>query len=83
MLYLFGENDGAVGLAPASPDGFKLTGRVSVQGEGPSWVHPVVIGSRLPLRYDTNLRMNGKPLIAAGVGETHAQEYVVTLTVIR
>ncbi|MCX5682344.1 MAG: PQQ-like beta-propeller repeat protein, partial [Planctomycetota bacterium] len=55
MLYLFGENDGAAALAPASPDGFKLTGRFSVQGEGPSWAHPVVIGGRLYLRYDTNL----------------------------
>jgi len=55
MLYLFGENDGAVGLAPALPDGFKLTGQFSVQGEGPSWAHPVVIGGRLYLRYDTNL----------------------------
>ena len=55
MLYLFGENDGVVGLAAASPDGFKLTGQFSVKGEGPSWAHPVVIGGRLYLRYDTNL----------------------------
>ena len=55
MLYLFGENDGAVGLAPASPDGFKLVGRFSVPGAGPSWAHPVVTGGRLYLRYDTNL----------------------------
>ena len=55
MLYLFGENDGVAGLAPASPDGFKLTGRFSVPGEGPSWAHPVVIGGRLYLRYDINL----------------------------
>ena len=55
MLYLLGENDGAVGLAPASPDGFKLAGRFSVPGEGPSWAHPVVTGGRLYLRYDTNL----------------------------
>ncbi len=55
MLYLFGENDGVMGLASASPEGFKLTGRFSVPGEGPSWAHPVVIGGRLYLRYDTNL----------------------------
>ena len=55
MLFLFGEADGAVGLAPASPDSFKLTGRFSVQGTGPSWAHPVVTGGRLYLRYDTNL----------------------------
>ena len=35
MLYLFGENDGVVGLAPASPDSFKLAGQFSVPGEGP------------------------------------------------
>ncbi len=55
MLYLFGESDGVACLASASPDGFKLAGRVKVQGEGPSWAHPVVIGGRLYLRYDTNL----------------------------
>lgn len=55
MLYLFGESDGVACLASASPEGFKLAGRVKVQGEGPSWAHPVVIGGRLYLRYDTNL----------------------------
>lgn len=46
---------GAVGLAPASPAGFKLAGRFSVPGAGTSWAHPVVTGGRLYLRYDTNL----------------------------
>lgn len=55
MLYLFGENDGAVGLAAVSPAGLQLTGRFSVAGEGPSWAHPVVTGGRLYLRYDSNL----------------------------
>ena len=50
-----GENDGVVGLAAATPEGFKLTGQFSVQGSGPSWAHPVVCGGRLYLRYDTNL----------------------------
>jgi outer membrane protein assembly factor BamB len=55
MLYLFSENSGEVGLAPCSPDRLELTGRFRVAGEGPSWAHPVVIGGRLYLRYDTNL----------------------------
>ncbi|MEI7731746.1 MAG: PQQ-binding-like beta-propeller repeat protein [Verrucomicrobiota bacterium] len=55
MLFLFGEADGIVGLAPAWPEGFKLTGRFSVQGTGSSCAHPVVTGGRLYLRFDTNL----------------------------
>jgi outer membrane protein assembly factor BamB len=55
MLYLFGESRGQVGLATCSPDGFEMRGSFSVEGEGPSWAHPVVIGGRLYIRYDTNL----------------------------
>jgi outer membrane protein assembly factor BamB len=55
MLYLFGENGGKVGLAPATPSGFKLTGQFSVAGTGPSWPHPVVVRGRLGLRYADNL----------------------------
>jgi outer membrane protein assembly factor BamB len=55
MLYLFGESDGKVGLAEASPKGFALKGRFQVAGSGPSWAHPVVVGGRLYLRYDENL----------------------------
>jgi len=33
----------------------ELRGTFSVQGNGPSWAHPVVIGGRLYLRYDDNL----------------------------
>lgn len=55
MLYLVGESDGSVGLAAASPEGFKLAGRFKVEGKGPSWAHPVVVGGRLYVRYDTNL----------------------------
>jgi outer membrane protein assembly factor BamB len=55
MLFLFGENKGQVGLAVVSPESFELKSRFNVQGTGPSWAHPVVIGGRLYLRYDQNL----------------------------
>jgi len=55
MLYLFSESRGQMGLATCSPEGLEMRGRFSVEGRGPSWAHPVVIGGRLYLRYDTNL----------------------------
>jgi outer membrane protein assembly factor BamB len=55
MLYLFSEKDGLAGLATCSPEGLQLKGQFKVQGKGPSWAHPVVVGGRLYLRYDTNL----------------------------
>ena len=55
MLYLFGESGGKAGLATCSPQGLQMKGTFQVRGEGPSWAHPVVIGGRLYLRYDTNL----------------------------
>ncbi len=55
MLYLFSENAGQAGLATCSPDGLQLKGKVKVKGNGPSWAHPVVVGGRLYLRYDTHL----------------------------
>ena len=55
MLYLFSEDAGQAGLATCSPDGLQLKGKVKVKGNGPSWAHPVVIGGRLYLRYDTHL----------------------------
>jgi outer membrane protein assembly factor BamB len=55
MLYLFSEKDGHAALATCSPEGLEIKGRVKVEGEGPSWAHPVVIGGRLYLRYDNNL----------------------------
>jgi outer membrane protein assembly factor BamB len=55
MLYLFGENGGKAALATCSPDGLQIKGKVKVDGDGPSWAHPVVIGGRLYLRYDENL----------------------------
>ena len=55
MLYLFGESGGKAGLGTCSPQGMELRGTFAVEGEGPSWAHPVVIGGRLYLRYDDNL----------------------------
>ena len=55
MLYLFSENGGQAALANCSPEGLELSGKVKVDGSGPSWAHPVVVGGRLYLRYDTHL----------------------------
>lgn len=55
MLYLFSERDGEAALATCSPDGLAIKGRVKVDGGGPSWAHPVVIGGRFYLRYANNL----------------------------
>ncbi|MFW6162982.1 MAG: PQQ-binding-like beta-propeller repeat protein [Planctomycetota bacterium] len=55
MLYLYGEGGGRAALATCSPEGLEVKGRVQVDGRGPSWAHPVVIGGRLYLRYDTHL----------------------------
>ena len=55
MLYLFSEGGGKAALATCSPEGMKITGRVQVEGRDASWAHPVVIGGRLYLRYETNL----------------------------
>ncbi|MFP4057431.1 MAG: PQQ-binding-like beta-propeller repeat protein [Candidatus Brocadiia bacterium] len=55
MLYLFGESGGRAGLATCSPRGMEMRGEFRVQGRGPSWAHPVVIGGRLYLRYDSHL----------------------------
>jgi len=55
MLYLFSENSGRAALGTCSPEGLKITGQMQVRGKDKSWAHPVVIGGRLYLRYDTNL----------------------------
>jgi len=55
MLYLFGENGGQAALATCSPTNLEIKGRVKVEGQGPSWAHPVVAGGRLYLRYDDTL----------------------------
>ena len=49
-LYIQGENN-VVGLAEASPDGYKEKGRFQIPDQGlPSWAHPVVSGGRLYVR---------------------------------
>jgi outer membrane protein assembly factor BamB len=49
-LYLQGETN-VVGLAAASPDGYKEKGRFTIADKGlPSWAHPVVSGGRLYVR---------------------------------
>jgi len=55
MMYLFSDNGGRVGLATCSPDGMEMKGQFSVEGRRNSWAHPVVIGGRLYIRYDTHL----------------------------
>ncbi|MBX3279387.1 MAG: PQQ-like beta-propeller repeat protein [Acidobacteria bacterium] len=49
-LYLLSENN-VVGLAEATPAGYKETGRFTIPDQGwPSWAHPVVSDGRLYLR---------------------------------
>jgi len=54
-LYIQGENN-VVGLAEASPAGYKEKGRFSIPDKGlPSWAHPVVSGGRLYVRNQDTL----------------------------
>jgi outer membrane protein assembly factor BamB len=54
-LYIQGENN-VVGLAAASPDGYKEKGRFQIADKGlPSWAHPVVSGGRLYVRNQDTL----------------------------
>jgi len=55
MLYVLADSGGVATLVEPSASGGKAAGRFQVAGEGASWAHPVVIGGRLYLRYDTNL----------------------------
>jgi outer membrane protein assembly factor BamB len=49
-LYLQGENN-VVGLAEATPAGYKEKGRFTIADKGlPSWAHPVISGGRLYIR---------------------------------
>jgi outer membrane protein assembly factor BamB len=49
-LYLQGENN-VVGLAEATPTGYKEKGRFTIADKGlPSWAHPVISGGRLYIR---------------------------------
>ena len=55
-LYLLGEG-GVVGLAEASPTGYKEKSRFNIpRGELPTWTPPVISGGRLYLREQDNLR---------------------------
>ncbi|HLF85068.1 MAG TPA: PQQ-binding-like beta-propeller repeat protein [Blastocatellia bacterium] len=50
QLYLLSENN-VVGLAEASPAGYKETGRFQIADQGwPSWAHPVVCGGKFYIR---------------------------------
>jgi outer membrane protein assembly factor BamB len=54
-LYLLGE-DGVVGLAEASPAGYKERSRFKIpRGAFPTWTPPVISGGRLYLREQDNL----------------------------
>jgi hypothetical protein len=54
-LYLQSENN-IVGLAEASPSGYKEKGRFTIPDQGrPSWAHPVVSGGRLYVRNQSML----------------------------
>jgi outer membrane protein assembly factor BamB len=55
MLYVFSDSGGRITLVAPSAEGANAAGTFQVAGQGNSWAHPVVIGGRLYLRYDTNL----------------------------
>jgi outer membrane protein assembly factor BamB len=55
QLYILGE-DNVVGLAEASPTGYRETGRFEIKDQGlPSWAHPVVAGGRLYIRNQSTI----------------------------
>jgi hypothetical protein len=50
LFYILGE-DHVMGLAEATPAGYRERGRFSISDQGwPSWAHPVVSGGRLYIR---------------------------------
>lgn len=54
-LYLYSEN-GVVGLAEATPDGYREHGRFRIQaGSLPTWSHPIITGGRLIVRDQDNV----------------------------
>jgi outer membrane protein assembly factor BamB len=54
-LYIVGENN-VVGLAEATPAGYKEKGRFTIPDKGlPSWSHPVISGGRLYVRNQDTL----------------------------
>ncbi len=56
LFYLYSD-DGDLALARPTPDGFKVTGRLTLKepGKRPTWAYPVVHGGRLYLRYGDRL----------------------------
>ncbi len=63
MLYCYGEN-GTLGLAKATPQGYELSGRTQVtHGAGNHWTHPVIADRRLYIRH-------GNALVAYDIGAT-------------
>ena len=58
-LYLYSEN-GVVGLAEATPAGYREKGRFSIaQGGLPTWAHPVISNGRLYIRDQDNIYAYG------------------------
>ena len=54
-LYIQGENN-LVGLAEATPSGYREKGRFKIADQGlPSWAHPVVAGGTLYVRNQRTL----------------------------
>jgi outer membrane protein assembly factor BamB len=54
-LYLYSEN-GVVGLAEASPAGYREHGRFRIDAKsGPTWSHPIITGGKLILRDQDNV----------------------------
>jgi outer membrane protein assembly factor BamB len=54
-LYIQGENN-VVGLAEATPSGYREKGRFNIPDKGlPSWAHPVISGGRLYVRNQDTL----------------------------
>ncbi len=54
-LYLYSEN-GVVGLAEATPTGYREHGRFRIEpGSLPTWSHPVITGGKLILREQDNI----------------------------
>jgi len=55
MLYVVSDSGGRISLLDPAAESPKAKGTFTIEGSGRSWSHPVVIGGRLLLRYDTNL----------------------------
>jgi len=55
MLYVFSDSNGQISLVDPAADTDRIKGSFSVEGTGRSWSHPVIIGGRLFLRFDTCL----------------------------